>query len=337
MFFSKWYFLFLATLLCAFPLAAKKGQFKYKISLDGGAAQNSFGFSDSQNFLLARFFGQLRYFQIRKSYDWSIRGDFRPEVFLADGSTSNLLANLKGQFVKKGKKFSGLVFASYKQQYLNLERDKVSINTAQFGGQYIRPYKSIGIFSLSGSYYAREFFAKTNERKNGGAAFLQWQKSLKGAITLQVSGYGEWFYIRSLENRNNGMRAGPQIGISYRRNYIINTSYRFLFHQSDITRPGSNEQHLRLLMGKLLNQHWSLFFLLDYYFRHYHFHPNQPSASPLVYIPIDTENRFYFKLEREINPLTTLYLRIGYLNEDLTRQQFSYAGWQGTLGITFRK
>lgn len=93
----------------------------------------------------------------------------------------------------------------------------------------------------------------------------------------------------------------------------------------------SNEHWIRILFGKILPGNWSIFFLLDYFFRNYSI-PEDTDAS-LLYAPLNTENQFHLKLERELNSHTDIYLKIGYLNQNLLYNDLAFSGWQATAGL----
>lgn len=318
------------------------GELSYKISGEGGGARTAFDLFTPQRFALGRFFGQLRYQEKNRSYDWMLQGNFRPELYLSTTTTAILTLNLKMQFLKKGRHFHWQFFFENKQQYLRLSENNFGIDVIQIGGQGIWPLRPGNILTLTTGYHARDFSGSFDNQIDALNAVLQWRKSIKGATRLLTGFYGETFDISSITNltqfgsrdNNQGFRFGPEIGLMHKRNYVFNGIYRFLLHRSDITDSDAHEHHIRLLAGKLISRDWSLFFLLDYYIRDLSLE-NQENIN-LLYTPIDTENRFYIKLERELDTRSTLFFRIDYLNEDLARQGVNYSGWQGTIGLSFR-
>ena len=91
---------------------------------------------------------------------------------------------------------------------------------------------------------------------------------------------------------------------------------------------------MRFVFGKILSPRWSLFMLADFYFRN---NDSQPDINPnLLYTPLSNQNRFYVKLGNELNRQVDLFLKIGYINEDLVYDGLTFSGWRGTVGLEIR-
>ncbi len=139
------------------------------------------------------------------------------------------------------------------------------------------------------------------------------------------------FFFQNENNINTGWRAGPQIHMNYLKKIIFTFEYQFLVHESKITTYPSYEQWFRLLAGKTLYPGWSAFILVEYYKRHFEY-PESENID-FLYIPINTENRYFFKLAYDLNKNMEVYVKSGYFDKQLFYMGNTLSGWHGLFGI----
>ncbi len=147
-----------------------------------------------------------------------------------------------------------------------------------------------------------------------------------------VSGNGNIPSAQSV-NSNDGWRYGPQIIFNYIKYFVINFEYRFLLHNSQMTRNFSYEQLIRLVAGKLLTDKISAFVLADLYFRNFKLNSTGENNLNLLYNSMNIDNRIYLKAGYEISGPVEVYIRTGYQKENLVDNRFSFSGWNTILGI----
>lgn len=58
-----------------------QGKMAYKFSAEGGVSHSSFGQLASQQYLLARFNGQLKYHFNGEHSAWALQGSLRPDLY----------------------------------------------------------------------------------------------------------------------------------------------------------------------------------------------------------------------------------------------------------------
>jgi hypothetical protein len=231
--------------------------------------------------------------------------------------------------------------SSQKNFYLNnIELDfsifKLNSNLLWF-------YKRKTFFQISANYFYRDLNNGFSNSLDAVTLISKIYYSFSPFGKIGAGAYTEKFKIKSDITtffrfgaaQNSGWRFGPEVSFNYSRHFVVNINYHFLFHKSDLEQDPDNEQWIQLLLGKLLSSRWSIFFLADYYFRHF---PEQPDFdNQLIYLPIDNENNFYLKLEYDITKETALFFNFGFSKENLVYQNLNLSGFRGTAGMEFRK
>ena len=316
-----------------------QGKMTYKLSAEGGLSHSSFGPLASQQYLLARFNGQLKYFFNGEHSAWALQGSLRPDLYLAETIPSSVILQLKGEYLQQQRHGSWGVFFENQRQRLRFSGDGVDIDVFQLGARGNWFVRKGQVLTLGLGYNYRDFTAAIDNQLDALVLSLRWSGQPGDGLRCYGGLYGENFRIRSLRRRadvagreeNRGWRYGPELGLEHKKALLLSGNYRLLLHQSELTDATALEHRVRLLFGKILTAEWSLFALFDYYFRNQSY--EALADAFLFYTPVDTENRFYLKLERDMGTRTDAYLKIGYVSEDFTLGTLNYAGWQGTVGI----
>ena len=97
------------------------------------------------------------------------------------------------------------------------------------------------------------------------------------------------------------------------------------------------EHYIRFLYGKIIKLRYSIFFLVDYYFRRFAIRDNMINDLNLIFLVLNNENRIFLKITYDIKKNIFIYLKSGYYNEDLFNVSYSLKGWKILLGIGFKK
>ena len=134
-------------------------------------------------------------------------------------------------------------------------------------------------------------------------------------------------------NSNNGWRYGPQLKINYLKGFVTSLDYEFLLHNSQLTSSFSYENQLKIVAGKIFSEKWSAFVLVDYYFRNFKLKDPSNNYNALLYTTANYENRIYLKLGYDITESLTVYLKNGYLKENISNDKFSFEGINILLGL----
>jgi hypothetical protein len=325
------------------PLYGNAAGVNYKISTEAGTTRSAVSTFNAANYLLLRLEGLLKYSRATQSNFWFIQGRFRPEIFLGESHPTAISLSLKGSYLQRHSRFHWAVNFAVDKQKIDYQVVDVTFDFFRFGGQGIWFYRSGSIISFNLGYAYRDLNSRLEQSLDAAFATADWFLIYSLSRKISIGAYVENFRISRLRGllepgappQNRGWRFGPQFSLEFRKKFIVSGNYRFLLHQSDLTRAESYEHWVRVMFGKLLSTKWSLFFLLDYFFRDYSLAGG--NDTDLLYAPLDTQNHFYLKLEREMKPQTDLFFRIGFLNENLIYQDFTFSGWRATVGVEWSR
>ncbi len=324
---------------CLFFQYLAAGEMRWKIGNEAGYYRASDYFSQNRNQIMDRLFGAVRYRASVQNNFWNLRAWLKPEFYgFNDGITSlKILAD--GQFIQTHP-WGNLAFSTGIQNnsYHGSNPD-IGFNIFRLSGGINWKYKSGWLASFSGGYAYRDISNNTHNSLDALTAEAKLLRISSPFFNMGGGLYAENFRLKYAgsfvlglpQKLNRGWRAGPEISLEYQHRAALNIIYRTLLHSSDFTGSGSYEQWLRVVAGKIISRNWSLFLLIDYYFSHLDY--EKQSASYAGDTWLNNENLVHLKLEHDVGSDVDLYLKIGYLREDLLTGERSLTGWQSLLGI----
>jgi len=332
--------LFIFLLLAAIYRATAATTLHWKLSSEVGTYQTETIRLENTGNLLARLDGsvQIRYKTLNRLAFLRLR--FKPELYSFTESMSSVKMLASGRFERDFRRWRWSAGGEVRQYtYHNLPADLtlkmysafVNLNRQLFPGN---------LFLMHFSYYRREFANRSNNRLNAPVIRVQlihrFSKYLRGSAGV----YLLWFSIEDQqlqENRgtSDGVQRGPTVSLEYRRKILLNLDYHLLWHVSEQTLSPSYTQRLSFLFGKMLSSKWSLFFLINFSDNRFSLkdHPN----LNLLFYPLENENRAHLKLQYDLSTNRALYVKIGYLKDNLVGQNISLSGWQAVAGFRFKK
>jgi len=293
----------------------------------------------SHSDIFSAFQGLIRYKNALNSHEWLTELRVRPEFYGLQNTITVLKFSARGQFQQRFPKFHlGLALSSRKNFYVNNNLD-FDFSIFKIGGDLVWFYRPKTFFQVSANYFYRDLNSGVYNTLDAVMITVKLYRSFSPFGKIGAGAYIEKFKITNDVppffqfglTENDGWRYGPEISLSYSRHFVININYHFLLHDSDLAQDLDNEQWIQLMLGKLLSPRWSIFFLADYYFRHF---PIQPVLNNwLVYVPIDNENSFYLKVEYDIQKKISLFTNLGFSKENLVYQNLDLSGFKGTIGL----
>jgi len=315
------------------------GDLKFKFSGEGGISRLSYSIPGEETDLVARLEGTLGYSQTAPGSSWHLQARLRPEIYRGESQSFLIVGSLKGSYLQNAGRFRwGVNFLSERQR-VDYPFTELTFDVFQLGGQGVWFWRPAGGLSFRLDYAYRDLNARREQSLDALLASLEGFCKISAAASLTAGVYVENFRVggppvlslEGVSQRNRGWRGGPVVSLEYKRKLVLSGSYRFLLHHSDLTVSPSSEHWVRLLFGKILSPRWSLFVLLDYYFRDYSLAPG--ADTDLLYAPLNTQNHVYLKLARELTPRRDLFFRAGYFNENLIYQNLTFSGWRATVGL----
>jgi len=333
--------LFIAFLLCHYSTITAS-PVDWRIQGEAGYYRASNSSVSSTNDLITRFEGLLAYKKGYNRHSWFLEFRTASEFYGIENITTALKFSGKGQFQQRFSKVSINFYLHGRKYFYNNDFLGLTFNVFQISGNTFWFFHSKRFLVLSVNYFYRDLENNTDNSLDAVVltgklynSFSPFGKISAGIYTenFQV-GSASFLGIPDMMIKNVGWRFGPEIGLDYNHKVVINLNYRVLWHQSDLISNTSWEQWIRLLFGKLLSRKWSLFFLIDYYFRDFP-QPERDNFN-LLYSPIENENRIYLNLEHNIRKKWSIFLKIGYIKDNLIYDNFSLSGLQSTVGLKIK-
>lgn len=317
------------------PRQAVAEGWSYRLAGEGGWTRFAFTQLPARSSPLLRLDVRLRHRHASQKTLWFVEGHFRPEIFLTEDIPTFTRFSLQGGLLRRYRTFQWRIGFAGERQDFSFFEDRLDVHLWQAGGEFIWQYQPAGALGLQTDFFFRQLNNRQETRLNALVMNPTWQRAFSASTRLTVGLHWEQFrfrqLLRSVPHENSGWRFGPEVAVSYQKRVAVSGNYRFLWHHSDITRSPSYEHWVRLLLGKILSQSWSAFFLVDYFFRNYNF--PQPPPPGLVYAPLNTENRVYLKLERELSGHADFFVRMGYFSEGIIDRHETLSGWRATVGV----
>lgn len=321
-------------------LSITYGQIKFRADAETGYYRSTGTNILNQNNYFNALEGQLGYNYKNENKSAGIKLRIRPEFYGIDEQLTTLKIRGDASYQQSEKNFNwgfGINMQQYRFHGRNIDLNYNSFNLLFNSDWFIIPNFPL---SLRAGYG----FQKINNEGGqdlkmylfnlGTSKQISEFSSIGAGIYLErfnISGEGINFFNNVTLNK--GWRYGPQIVIAYIKDIIFNFEYRFLLHNSSLTNNISYEQTVRLVAGKLLSDEWSVFALVDLYFRKFRLNNQSTGNLNLIYNSMNIDDRIYVKLAYELNNFCELYLRSGYLKENLVNSRFSYSGLNTILGI----
>jgi hypothetical protein len=287
--------------------------------------------------------GSVDYNKIHRTSDWKFQFRIKPEFYHSRNVFSNLKFFFTGQYTDKMSRGKwGVSFDTQRFYYYN-DNESFAFDLMNINSFLLRSILKHTYIFFNANYLYRDVSNSFDQSLDAIAGEF---KLVLPQLKLWDTGIGlytERFKIREKDypfdskqnTKNSGWRYGPEISMDLHSKSVLSAVYRFLFHQSDITKQPSYEHQVRVLFGKLLSDRWAIFFLVEYYFNK--FTLIDETNTNLLYSPVDNENVINLKLDYDINQNVSFYLKTGYMKENLIYSGFSTQGWQSVLGFQLTK
>jgi len=323
-------FISLCMLQCSILTA---GSIKTRLSAEGGIYHSSSRLL-SQEYLLSRLDLSAKYTLVKPLLRFNISSRLRPELFLS--SSQNLSTKFDVatalQF-QPAKRISTQIGLSYQSE--QLAEGSAGIRVYEIGTRLAWRISSRFISSVQVKAIGSEFELTSSTEINALnlAMFLEqrFRRNTKLSYAFQIGSYRAQDPVLSLQS----WRLGPQLGLSYRKAFSLDLTYRVLALRLQDNSENGIEHYFQLVAGKIVTSKWSIFLLAEGYFRD--FSDTIALTDALLFLPSETENRFHIKLERDVSDKTSFYMKSGYQRSDLLLRDVRFAGLQAVIGITHKR
>ncbi len=324
-----------------FPHGKISAQLLWRIKTETGFYKyKTFGGSSVTDFA-GNIDGQLKYDYAAENSNTTVKLNLRPEIFGLENSYSKLKFKAAGNYSLYRDIADYNFNISYQLNNYNIDQ----LNTSQ----KIVLFKADAVWYLLENYPMESSlgYAYQNVDNNSFQEIdiifldLKFYQLLSSYLKISFGAYLEKFSIEAemqnfwaSNNKNDGLRFGPQFTFNYLQEWIINFSYKFIVHESDYTRQPSNDHLVQLLAGRLIGKRVSIILLVDYFSRKYAIEEN---VSPnILYTPFELENRILIKTAYKVYNKNEIYLKAGYLSNNIYYENTKLDGWNIMLGFEIR-
>ncbi len=313
-------------------------QLSYKFNLESGLLINTIESFNSESTSIYKLFGSVKYKIIQKKSESSIALKIRPELF--DNNFNAMKYGAQGNYIYYSKEIIWKSILSY--QLFNYSFTDYSSNYSSFtliGGAEFNIAKTTPAQIFLGYSYQNLNISNTIK-----SDYLYLDSKIRNTISNYFSfSYGLFIENFSTENRLNnnkntsttkGWYYGPQITINYLKNFLLNLDYKFLILSSTNLSRTSFEHRINAYSGIKLNKQISLFLLIDFYFRRTKLRNTGYSSNLLL--PTKNENHIYVKANYKLLKHFSIYLKTGYLREELLSENKKLDGMNVLLGVELK-
>jgi hypothetical protein len=320
-----------------FPFVANP-QVDWRINSEAGFYESSGDIVLESNGPITRLDSYLKYKHEAEKRSASLQLRFRPELYSFNNPVSSIKLKAEGDYYQGEENFDWGLNLTGQKNFLNTNTIDYTYDIFVFSVN--TDFSKIGLNANGGYAYQ---IIKGRDEYNLDLLFLD-VKSFSRFSHYIKFGYGlylERFFVsnkiilinNTSENKNEGWRTGPQISLTYLKDYIVNIDYRLLFHESEFTKNLSYEHWIRVVAGKIFLNYFSAFLLADYSFYRFIKSSNYIEAVTPLYTPLNSENKIYLKIAYEIKDNLEIYTKTGYFRDNLYEDSFSLEGWNAMIGI----
>lgn len=296
-----------------------------------GFYRSSQGAQNTPAQLMTRLEGGYRFSATRGQHRWEFKTRIKPEVFDLAGGTSSVKWFFLGSYRYNPGRFTWNFSVSPRRfTYYNMPH-KIRLTILQTNGSLAWQAKPGLSLSLNAAYFGRGFSNGYHNWLNAGI-FTTGGRLLIGKRFYFYGGvYTLRFLVSQSGESSAGGQVGPEIGLDFRNGLILTVHFRYLIHRSDITWKNSNARYFRAVFGKMVAPDWTLLLLADFTVNR--FNLKQNADLNLLFYPVNNENRFYLKVENDLEKGLSVYLKCGYLKDDLLSNSQPLSGWELVTGL----
>lgn len=333
------YYFFSFIFLFLFKCENLSAQFLWKASAESGIYNASGEDVEHDNEILNRLIVQAGYKYNQTQRIIKINTKITPEFYGLKNELFTLKFIADGYYEQQEKDFDWSINLSTQNYKYSEKNFDVSYKNYLINGRLSWFYSPVVMIEVEAGYAYRNLNTNTQTELDlfnlEGSAIHFFNPYLRAGVGIYFEKFSHSYkyhiFFQYNNEKNNGWRAGPQIQLNYLKKFIFTSEYQFLIHESKITKYPSYEQWFRLLAGKTFYSDYSVFILVEYYKRHFEY--SETKNIDFLYIPINKENRYYFKMAYDVNDKMEIYVKSGYFEKQLFYMGNTLSGWHGLLGI----
>lgn len=307
--------------------------FKTRLIAETGVYHNS-GQLSNQEFLVTQLDLKSSYKLLRRGYGLQADVRWQPQFYFSEVQELANRINMGLVFRKVLPfKFSG-------QTNLRVQRDDVGSNpfsfqSAEAGLNLNWQFSKRFAPSLSFTYLNSDYRFISQTDISAFRLGFDFAQLVKPGFKLRYGLQYQTYESSASGELQKSLRYGPQLKLSLRRSYSFDLTYRLLRLDIDGFQSSGLENYFRLVIGKLFAESWSVFIFSEGYSRSIDVQTEDNQTA--LFLPSESENRFYIKLERELSRRMALHLKSGYQRNDLLLSNVRFAGLQAVVGFSYKR
>ncbi|MBD3225640.1 MAG: hypothetical protein GF313_13005 [Caldithrix sp.] len=307
-------------------------QLNLQLATESGRNYSEFG----QRKFVSRLIGRAQY---QHNFDKTFvrfKTRFAPEFFDYDFQTNTL-------------KFSGNVFVSRNLKnftwqsrffsknyyYRSPAYNNISFHIFSLGSTVRYPVNQFVEVNWGLDLHLRDTSTDPHNRLNSIVGEIGTLLNINQESNAQLDLSVERFHIEerfapTFSPLNSGWRYGPTIRLHHKSDYLYTLQYQYIIHSTELSSEFSDEHNFQMVWGLIFNKKWSFFLYLNYQFR-----DETKNEVPLniAYSPINNENWYYLQLGYDILKHLEIYIKAGYMKDDLLYRELAIEESQFLLGF----
>ncbi len=309
--------------------------FKFLLSGEAGPYYST----SVSNEFLARLSGRIQYKYSKDRTHFLLKAKVTPELYGPQNPIQAIKIRSRIQLSKKGEIFTWQGHLHHQFHYYHIKEFNIYSQHLLFlGGKLNWPLSSSHLFGISLDYLYREIISRPANRLDSIIGKFGLNVDIGVYTRVAIDVYIERYLIKAQQiadehRENSGYRFGPQLGLQHRSTFILNLTYHFLFISSELSSKTTLFHGIQCVWGKYLNRKWSLFFFINVLIQDI---LDSQIPDELTYLPLNNENWIYLKNGYDINLDTELFLKIGYTQDKIFREDITLSGWQLLLGFNYK-
>ena len=296
----------------------------------------------NQNDLFARINAELNYKSEidNKKFLLSIRA--RPELYGIEEQFRALRLGFNAGYTQESETYNWAINSTFKKQFFDSRGFRYSSDVLVLGFGLGTTFYDLLPVDFSAGYATQNISIGNLYEVDMLFGEINSYTNIFSNLNMVYGIYLESFFINNKQNtnysyspnRNKGWRYGVKTSFKYVKSLIAAIDYRFVNHQSELTRSFSYEHWMRIILGKLVDENISVFILGDLFIRKLLPSGNFENTDLIMlYLPLELENRLHLKISYSIKAGINLFTKGGYFREDFSTADYSLSTWFLSLGI----
>lgn len=324
----------------ALPLMLTAGEWDARLSGEAGYFKAGHDLRENDVDYLTAVNAAFKYTLSDNPQHLSLQLRLRPEWYGPHEGVYSVSGSFAAQYRRQWGRLLWSAAASVRKQKHNIDQTQVWYNTYQGITGWSWKWSEWISTDMEGSYTLLDLSGDADDEINIYAVRLRMHRLITANLNMSASVYAERFITESNVvtvaplpegNSNKGWHRGAEIELEYTRKIQLSVRYSLSWFTSQLTKGTAPEQQFYFVAGKTLAPKWSVFFLLDYYWRN--INPRASYSGALLYTNANNERNIHFKLAYNLSSRQNIYTKIAYQNSELIYNNIQLSGTQLSLGF----